>query len=124
MNMHTTRLMALGLTMLALTLPLAVTTASAAETVVTGTHETYDDNEVVQAANAFFANGAKDLGNVLGKVLRTRASRWRSSAARRPAARSASACVMGRARSSSRAARRARFTGRARRSASTSARMP
>jgi len=32
--------------------------------------ETYSDDEVAKAANAFFANGAKELSDVLGKVLK------------------------------------------------------
>jgi hypothetical protein len=32
--------------------------------------ETYNDDEVVQAASTFFSNGAKDLADVLGKVLK------------------------------------------------------
>jgi hypothetical protein len=32
--------------------------------------ETYSDDEVAKAANAFFANGAKDLSDVLEKVLK------------------------------------------------------
>jgi len=33
-------------------------------------HETYSDDEVLQAASAFFRNGAADLGKVLSKVLK------------------------------------------------------
>jgi hypothetical protein len=62
------RALAVGWVLLTSAVPMGI--ATAAETVVTGTHESYDDNEVVQAANAFFANGAKDLANVLGKVLK------------------------------------------------------
>ena len=32
--------------------------------------DTYSDDEVVKAANTFFANGAKELSDVLGKVLK------------------------------------------------------
>ncbi len=36
----------------------------------TPTHETYSDDEVVKQANDFFATGAKDLADVLAKVLK------------------------------------------------------
>lgn len=35
-------------------------------------HETYSDDEVVKAASQFFATGAKELSQVLGKVLKER----------------------------------------------------
>jgi len=36
------------------------------------THETYSDDEVAKAASQFFATGAKELSDVLGKVLKER----------------------------------------------------
>ncbi len=36
----------------------------------TPTHETYSDDEIVKAASDFFSSGAKDLSDVLAKVLK------------------------------------------------------
>lgn len=43
---------------------------SAARQAAPATHEKYSDDEVMKAANDFFATGAADLGKVLGKVLK------------------------------------------------------
>jgi hypothetical protein len=43
---------------------------AATRTAAPQAHEKYSDDEVVKAANDFFATGAADLGKVLGKVLK------------------------------------------------------
>jgi hypothetical protein len=55
-----------GLWMQALLLPLLFSTAPLAS----AAQDSYSDDEVVKAANTFFANGAKDLSDVLAKVLK------------------------------------------------------
>lgn len=53
-----------------LTWALAAGPAAAAAPAVAGKPQTYSDDEVVKAASEFFATGAKDLADVLGKVLK------------------------------------------------------
>jgi hypothetical protein len=54
---------AMSLALLLCVAPLAVQAAQTSQ-------ETYNDDEVIQAASTFFSNGAKDLADVLGKVLK------------------------------------------------------
>jgi len=70
-------LMSLRFATLAAAVFLAGTAASAAGTPSTvtnadrqSTHDTYSDDEVAKAASEFFSTGAKDLSDVLAKVLK------------------------------------------------------
>ena len=56
----------------ALVAALLVSTAVSAgtQTPPAAAHGSYSDDEVIQAANQFFKNGAEDLGKVLSKVLK------------------------------------------------------
>jgi hypothetical protein len=65
MNRHLSALALLTLIGLA-----PISFSQAAETHPATAQPTYGDDEVAKAANDFFANGAKDLSNVLAKVLK------------------------------------------------------
>lgn len=69
---HTRRAFALFAALLLATLvPLAPEAQAAGKTKATAKSQaTYSDDEVVKAANSFFASGAQELGEVLQKVLK------------------------------------------------------
>jgi hypothetical protein len=58
------------LSVLALAAVFAPYGAHGAETAKSGSHESYSDDEVLEAASGFFATGAKGLADVLSKVMK------------------------------------------------------
>ena len=69
-SIHFAAVLALSCALLASASPATAQSGSAAAKSPPAAQKTYSDDEVVKAANGFFASGAKELGQVLQRVLK------------------------------------------------------